>query len=165
MFEKAGLAYEALVIFFTAVFVFLLITNISSTIKVLYYKGDNEILMRFPVNGWEIFWAKTSLLILSQLLLTTLIVVPFLVAYSFVVQVSVSYYVSIPFILIFMVFVPFFLSNMLAIPFMHLSNRIRHKFGLIIIGLAVLMTTIFFVYTLIFEEWLNILKLIRFLGI
>ncbi|HHT83788.1 MAG TPA: hypothetical protein GXZ92_04985 [Clostridiales bacterium] len=158
MFEKAGLAYEALVIFFTVAFVFLLITNISSTIKVLYYKGDNEILMRFPVNGWEIFWAKTSLLILSQLLLTTLIVVPFLVAYSFVVQVSVSYYVSIPFILIFMVFVPFFLSNMLAIPFMHLSNRIRHKFGLIIIGLAVLMTTIFFVYTLIFERMVEYLK-------
>ena len=49
MFNKAGLAYEALVIYFTGAFLFLLITNISSTIKVLYFKGDNEILMRFPL--------------------------------------------------------------------------------------------------------------------
>lgn len=158
MFHKAGLAYEALVIFFSVVFIFLLFTNISNTIKVLYYKGDNEILMRFPVDGWEVFWAKTLFLLLAQIVVTSLIVIPFLVAYGKVVPVTVSFYVAIPFVIIFLVFIPFFLSNVLAIPFMHLSNKIRHRFGLIIIGLAVLMTTIFFVYTLVFERMVVYLK-------
>lgn len=152
MFDKAGLAYEVLVLFFTVIFVFLLFTNISSTIKVLYFKGDNEILMRFPVAGWEVFWAKTIYLLVSQLVITSLLLIPFLIAYGNVVSAGGMFYGAIPFVVLFMVLVPFFLSNILAIPFMQLSNSIRHKFGMIIVALAVLMTAIFFVYTLLFEK-------------
>ena len=55
MFETGGMLYEALVLLVTAIFIFMLFTGISSTIKVLYYKGDNEILMRYPVSGAEVF--------------------------------------------------------------------------------------------------------------
>lgn len=158
MFHKAGLAYEALVLFFSVVFFFLLITNISSTIKVLYYKGDNEILMRFPVEGWEVFWAKTIFLLISQVAMVSLIMIPFLISYGSVIPVNGKFYVAIPFVIFFMVFLPFFLSNMLAIPFMQVSNKIRHRFGLIIIGLAVVMTSIFFVYTALFEKMVVYLK-------
>lgn len=152
MFEKAGLEYEALVLLFTIVFLVLLFTCVNSTIKVLYYKGDNEILMRFPVSGAEVFVAKTLYLLISQLLLTTLVLVPFLIAYARVVTVGRYYYGSIPFVVSLMVLIPFFLSNVLAIPFMHLSNKIRHKFGLIIIGLTIAVTAMFFIYTLVFQK-------------
>ena len=152
MFAKAGLEFEILVIFLTIAFIFLVITSISSTIKVLYYKGDNEILMRLPVTGNEVYWSKTIFLLVQQILITALIIVPFLLSYAKVVHITPVYYVSMPFVILFMVLIPFFLSNILAIPFMHLSNKIRHKFGLIIISLAILMTAIFFVYTLLFEK-------------
>lgn len=158
MFAKAGLAYEALVIFFTLVFLVLVFTSISSTIKVLYYKGDNEILMRFPVSGTEVFCAKTIFLVLSQAAVTILIVVPFLIAYSLVCPMTTSYYVAIPIVVFFMIFVPFFLANVLAIPFMHLSNKIRNKFALIIIVLAVIVTLLFFAYTLVFEKMVLYLR-------
>lgn len=152
MFAKAGLEYEALVLLFTVIFLVLLFSSINSTIKVLYYKGDNEILMRFPVTGSEVFWAKTMFLLLSQIFMTAVILTPFLIAYGRVVQVPVQYYLSIPFVIFFMVFIPFFISNVLAIPFMHLSNKIRNKFAFIIICLAVFITLLFFVYTLLFEK-------------
>ncbi|MFW5780022.1 MAG: putative ABC transporter permease subunit, partial [Bacillota bacterium] len=152
MFNKAGLAYEALVIFFTGAFLFLLIINISSTIKVLYFKGDNEILMRFPVSGWEVFWAKTIFLLITQIGLTSLVSVPLLVAYGQEVAVTASFYWAMPLAIMFLVFIPFFLSNVLAIPLMHITNKVRHRYGIIILALAVVVTGIFLIYTLVFER-------------
>ena len=50
MFDTGGLLYEALVLLVSVIFLFMLFAGITSTIKVLYYKGDNEILMRYPVS-------------------------------------------------------------------------------------------------------------------
>lgn len=152
MFETGGMLYEALVLLVTAVFIFMLFTGISSTIKVLYYKGDNEILMRYPVSGAEVFISKTLFLFLSQFIVTTVVMAPFLVAYASVSGLGVAFYVKIPVPILLMVFINFFLSNILAIPIMHLTNRIRNKFILIIIGLAILVTAGFALYMLLFNS-------------
>lgn len=152
MFETGGMLYEALVLLVTAVFIFMLFTGISSTIKVLYYKGDNEILMRYPVSGAEVFISKTLFLFLSQFIVTTVVMAPFLVAYASVSGLGIAFYVKIPVPILLMVFINFFLSNILAIPIMHLTNRIRNKFILIIIGLAILVTAGFALYMLLFNS-------------
>ena len=66
MFDKAEIAYESLVLVYTVFFLFMCFIGTSSTIKVLYYKGDNEILMRYPVSGTEVFISKTLFLIITQ---------------------------------------------------------------------------------------------------
>ena len=152
MFETGGMLYEALVLLVTAVFIFMLFTGISNTIKVLYYKGDNEILMRYPVSGAEVFISKTLFLFLSQFIVTTVVMAPFLVAYASVSGLGIAFYVKIPVPILLMVFINFFLSNILAIPIMHLTNRIRNKFILIIIGLAILVTAGFALYMLLFNS-------------
>lgn len=152
MFETGGMLYEALVLLVTAVFIFMLFTGISNTIKVLYYKGDNEILMRYPVSGAEVFISKTLFLFLSQFIVTTVVMAPFLVAYASVSGLGAAFYVKIPVPILLMVFINFFLSNILAIPIMHLTNRIRNKFILIIIGLAILVTAGFALYMLLFNS-------------
>lgn len=152
MFETGGMLYEALVLLVTAIFIFMLFTGISNTIKVLYYKGDNEILMRYPVSGAEVFISKTLFLFLSQFIVTTVVMAPFLVAYASVSGLGVAFYVKIPVPILLMVFINFFLSNILAIPIMHLTNRIRNKFILIIIGLAILVTAGFALYMLLFNS-------------
>ena len=152
MFETGGMLYEALVLLVTAIFIFMLFTGISSTIKVLYYKGDNEILMRYPVSGAEVFISKTLFLFLSQFIVTTVVMAPFLVAYASVSGLGAAFYVKIPVPILLMVFINFFLSNILAIPIMHLTNRIRNKFILIIIGLAILVTAGFALYMLLFNS-------------
>ena len=152
MFETGGMLYEALVLLVTAIFIFMLFTGISNTIKVLYYKGDNEILMRYPVSGAEVFISKTLFLFLSQFIVTTVVMAPFLVAYASVSGLGLAFYVKIPVPILLMVFINFFLSNILAIPIMHLTNRIRNKFILIIIGLAILVTAGFALYMLLFNS-------------
>jgi ABC-2 type transport system permease protein len=132
--------------------------GISSTIKVLYYKGDNLILMRFPVSGGQIFTAKTALLFISQALMTSVILVPLLFSYASVVKVNWSFYPMIFLVDLFMIVIPFLLSNILAIPIMHLTNRIRNRFGVIILMLTVLIAGFFAGYMWIFSgivDYLN----------
>lgn len=152
MFDKAGMAFEALVILFTAIFIFLLTTGVSSTIKVLYFKGDNVILMRFPVTGSQVFISKTLFLFISQMILAATIVIPFTLAYGSVVQVDPFFYYMVPVAVIFLVLIPFFLSNIFAIPIMQLTNKIRNKFALIIVLLSLMMALMFTVYMMLFER-------------
>lgn len=158
MFDKAGMIYEALVMLLSAVFLFMCITGVSSNIKVLYYKGDNEILMRYPVSGEEVFISKTLFLFINQTLITAIIVAPFLVAYAQVSGLGTAFYVTIPVPIVFLVLIPFFLSNILAIPIMQLTNKIRNKFALIIIGLAVLVTVLFAVYMVLFNSMVTFMN-------
>ena len=158
MFDKAGMIYEALVMLLSAVFLFMCITGISSNIKVLYYKGDNEILMRYPVSGEEVFISKTLFLFINQTLITAIIVAPFLVAYAQVSGLGTAFYVTIPVPIVFLVLIPFFLSNILAIPIMQLTNKIRNKFALISIGLAVLVTVLFAVYMVLFNSMVTFMN-------
>lgn len=158
MFDRAGMVYEALVILFTAVFIFLTFTGVSSTSKALYFKGDNEILMRFPVKSQDVFVSKTLFLIISQLILTVSILSPFLVAYGRVTEANIGYYWRIPVAIIFSVFIPFLLSNLLAIPGMQFTNRIRNKFALIIVILSVVMIGFFGAYMAVFDKMVTFLK-------
>jgi|AGTN01.2.fsa_nt_gi hypothetical protein len=158
MFDKAGMGYEALVLLFTILFFYLLTTGVSSTIKVLYYKGDNIILMRFPVSGSDIFISKTLFLLLSQIVNTGTVVVPFILAYARVSGAGGFYYSMTPIVLLFLVLIPFFLSNVLAIPIMHLTNKIRNKFGLIIVLLSALLALMFAVYMFLFERVVDYMR-------
>lgn len=158
MFEKAGMGYEALVILFTFLFVYLLISGTSSTIKVLYYKGDNEILMRFPVTGAQIFVSKTLFLLINQLLSALIVTLPFLVAYSKVAEAGSGFADMVSVVIVYLVLIPFLLSNILAIPMMQLTNRIRNKFVILIIGMSVLMSLVFAVYMLVFDKIITFLK-------
>ena len=158
MFDKANIAYEALVILYTVFFLFMCFIGTSSTIKVLYYKGDNEILMRYPVSGTEVFVSKTLFLIITQFSITALVLLPFLMSYAKVMELGVDFYKMMPVSVIFMMLIPFFISNMLAIPIMHLTNKIRNKFGLIIIGLAICVTLMFAVYMLLFDKMVSFMN-------
>ncbi len=158
MFAKEGLAYEILVFLFTAMFLFFVFSGISSTAKVLYYKGDNEMLMRLPVKGYEVFISKTLYLIVNQILLTGIVLVPVMFAYSYVVPVPRQFLKLIPAATAFIVFIPFFISNLLAIPAMLLTNKIRHRFGLVIVFMVVGVTVMFTAYMMLFEAIVTYLK-------
>lgn len=158
MFKTAGIAYEALILFFTVVFILLVITGTSGTIKVLYFNGDNEILIRYPVNGNEIFFSKILFLLIKQSIITILILIPFLLGYSSIETVGSEFAYRAPLAAFFMIFITFFIANILAIPVMHLTNRIRNKFILIIIFLAVLVTALFAGYMWLFNKMVLYMK-------
>ncbi|MCL2629934.1 MAG: hypothetical protein FWD49_00235 [Firmicutes bacterium] len=158
MFDVAGMARQALTLIFTLLFILFCVMGVSNTIKVLYYKGDNLILMRFPVTDGEVFISKTLFLLISQTAITIGSVVPMLLAYGVTVGVDSFFYAMIPAVIFFLIAIPYFISNVLAIPFMHLTNRIRNRFGLIIAMLAVFIAGMFACYMLIFSSIVTFLN-------
>lgn len=58
----------------------------ATLIKALYYSGDNEILLRFPVNGTQIFIAKSIFVFISNFLITMGILLPFYICYGVILQ-------------------------------------------------------------------------------
>jgi ABC-2 type transport system permease protein len=158
MFVKEGLGYEILVFLFTGMFLFFCFTGVSSVAKVLYYKGDNEMLMRLPVKGYEVFISKTLYLIINQILVTAVVLVPVMFAYSRVVPVPKQFLRLIPAAAAFIVFIPFFISNLLAIPVMMVTNKIRHRYGLVTIIMAVSVTAMFTAYITLFQSMVTYLK-------
>lgn len=158
MFVKEGLAYEVLVFLFFGMFLFFCFTGVSSVAKVLYYKGDNEMLMRLPVKGYEVFISKTLYLIINQMLLTAVVLIPVMFSYSRVVEVPRQFLKLIPAATAFIVFIPFFISNLLAIPVMIITNKIRHRFGLVTIIMAISVTAMFTAYILLFQSMVTYLK-------
>lgn len=158
MFKAAGITYEALVLFFTLVFIVLVFSGTSGVVKCLYHKGDNEILMRYPVQAHEIFISKILFLLVRQIFITAIIVAPFLVGYSKVESLPGAFHYRIPIVLFFLVSIPFLLANIFAIPTMHITNKIRNKFILIIISLAVIVTLSFLAYMWVFNKMVEYMK-------
>ena len=158
MFAEEGLSYEILVFAFSALFLFLVFSGISSVTKVLYFKGDNEMLMRLPVKGHEVFISKTLYLLLNQIFTTSILIFPIMWAYAHVAEVPTAFLKLIPAVIALMAFIPFFLSNLLAIPSMAISNLVRHKFALVILMMIISVTAMFAIYMLLFESMIVYLK-------
>lgn len=72
MFHLYELDYEFIQMFITLAQVILIAFGVSSVIKTLYYSGDNELLLRFPVSGEAVFIAKISILVMYQAIYTCL---------------------------------------------------------------------------------------------
>ena len=108
-------------------------------IKALYYSGDNEILLRFPVNGTQIFIAKSIFVFISNFVITMAILLPFYISYGVILQKvgalnrppEIFYPVSI--LTTFLSsFLPFFLANIVAIPLMKVMNLVKNNYGIVL---------------------------------
>lgn len=125
----------------------------ATLIKALYYSGDNEILLRFPVNGTQIFIAKSIFVFISNFLITMGILLPFYICYGVILQKAgalgrppeIFYPVAI--LTTFLSsFLPFFLANIVAIPVMKLINLIKNKYGIVLCVTILVVVGIFVAY-------------------
>lgn len=141
--------YEFLVVATLASMLVQLATSTSSLIKVLYYDVDNELLLRFPIDGMELFLAKASFVFFNNLIISFLFTLPFYVYYGIFVGVQWGYYIACVAVALFISFIPFFVANLIAVPVMHLNSVIRNKFGLKLAFIIILMVVAFSVYMLL----------------
>jgi len=128
MFHVHDLEYEFLLIFIGLTQLILIAFGISSVNKTLYYSGDNELLLRFPVKGEVVFMAKITFLVILQTAITLAVMLPVLIIYGLEVNAALSYYFMIPFIIVLSVVFPICVANILAIPIMVISNKASSMF-------------------------------------
>jgi len=131
--KQSKLTFEFLVLGTFVAQILMTIVCTGALVKNLYFSGDNELLLRFPVSGTEVLIAK-SLIVLAQNFLTAFLVLfPFYVIFGALANLSVGYYFLALFMIIPMGCLPYFVANLISIPVMMLVNFVKNRYGIILI--------------------------------
>lgn len=143
--------YEFLV-FATAISMIIqIVASTGALVKSLYYDADNELLLRFPVDGLEIFLSKSIFVFIKNIITSVMFTLPFYIFYAIILDKSLLFYFSAVLMSIYISIVPYCVANLIAIPVMHVVNGIKNKFGLILGILIVMIVISFSTYMLILK--------------
>lgn len=143
---RSGLRIEFLVIITLLTMGIETIVATSTVVKNLYMNGDNELLLRFPVNGAEILIAKSIYCALHNFVVCVLFTLPFYVVFGVVTDAVVGYYFAALGMIIFSTMFPFFVANLIAIPVMRAVNAVKNQFLLILIFVILVICGCFVLY-------------------
>lgn len=154
---RSELRYEFLV--FSTVFTMVIATAVAigNVVKNLYMSGDNELLLRFPVNGAEILIAKSIYCFIHNLIINALLILPFYIVFGVVTKAGAGYYFASIGVMILAVLLPYFVANLVAIPVMILTNFVKNQFLLVLIILIGLICAGFILYMTALKGILNYL--------
>lgn len=143
---RSGLRIEFLVIATLVTMGIETVVAIGNVVKNLYMNGDNELLLRFPVNGTEILLAKSIYCALHNLIVCVMITLPFYVVFGVVTNAAVGYYFAAIGMILFSTMFPFFIANLVAIPVMKLINTFKNQFLLVLIMIILIICGGFILY-------------------
>lgn len=132
--------------------------GISSVNKNLFFSGDNELLLRFPVNSRTMFICKNTVLLIMYSVVAVLLLLPFYLMFGIENNYKAYYYLMLPIVIAAHVGFSFAISNFLAIPAMIVSQKFRHKHFLNLIINIVLIAGAFAVYMLLINAVLSFMK-------
>ena len=158
MFHVYEMDYEFLL---TYVFLFELIMlwlGISTRIRNLYYSGDNELLLRFPVTGRTMFVAKMVTQVVFEGAVTLLGLLPVLIMFGVEVNAGGLFWGMLPVVLLLAMLLPSAISGLLAIPMMYVSARVRHMHLTVLLVSIVLVAVGFAAYVRIFQGIIEFLR-------
>lgn len=149
---KSQLGFEFLVIVTFVALILLTIVGTGNVVKNLYFSGDNELLLRFPVSGKDVLIAKSIYCFVSNLVICFLLLFPFYIIFGVLSGMNVGYYFLSIIVMFLISLVPFFVANLIAIPVMQLVNHVKDKFLLILIVLILLLCGGFILYMQLLKE-------------
>ena len=89
---KSQLGFEFLVIVTFVALILLTIVGTGNVVKNLYFSGDNELLLRFPVSGKDVLIAKSIYCFVSNLIICFLLLFPFYIIFGALSGMNVGYY-------------------------------------------------------------------------
>ncbi len=135
-----------LVIVSVVTLVLQLIVCTSALVKALYYNGDNEMLFRFPVSGEEVFVAKSFYVLITNYVVSAVVMLPIYLSYGIMTDQGFGFYVLMIVVVLFGGLLPFNVANIIAIPVMHIVNAVKNKYGLILAVLIALVVALFGIY-------------------
>jgi ABC-2 type transport system permease protein len=155
---RSGLRMEFLVIVTTATMALATVICTGNVIKNLYMNGDNEMLLRFPVNGTEILLSKTIYCFLHNAVVCLLTMLPFYVVFGVVTKAGAGFYFASLGVIVLAMFFPYFIANILAVPVMRLMNIIKNQFLIVLILTIAIVCGLFVFYMVALGNVLNYLS-------
>ena len=127
MFHAYEYDYSILQLFSLISFLVLIGLGTSSVIKNLFRSGDDELLLRFPVDSHSIFTTKSIIVLITQAITGFLLTTPFYVLYGVETNRPWGFYFSASLIYILTLALSFAVSILLAIPTMMVASKFKHK--------------------------------------
>lgn len=158
MFHVYESDYSLLMLFLLLSQVFMIGFGISSVIKNLYYSGDNELELRFPVDSKSMFICKMGILSIIQFVGCLLFLLPFFITFGLASNQGAYYYCMIPLVVILSFVFSLSLANLLAVPTMMISGKFKHKYLLNLVINIVLVSGFFALYMTIINSVVNFMK-------
>lgn len=144
--RRSHMPFEFLVVAMTFTVCVTTIVAIGNVVKNLYLSGDNELLLRFPVNGREILISKSIYCFLHNVAINLLIMIPVCVIYGVVSSAPVGYYFVAIAVTLLAIPLPYAIANLLAIPVMMIMNLVKNQFLLVLILLIAAICGVFILY-------------------
>lgn len=144
--RRSHMPFEFLVVAMTFTVCVTTIVAIGNVVKNLYLSGDNELLLRFPVNGREILISKSIYCFLHNVVINLLIMIPVCVIYGVVSSAPVGYYFVAIAVTLLAIPLPYAIANLLAIPVMMIMNLVKNQFLLVLILLIAAICGVFILY-------------------
>ena len=144
--RRSAMPFEFLVFAMTFTVCVTTVVAIGNVVKNLYLSGDNELLLRFPVNGKEILLAKSIYCFIHNVVINLLIMIPVCAIYGAVSSAPVGFYFVAIAVMIVAIPLPYAIANLLAIPVMMLMNLVKNQFLLVLILLIAAICGVFILY-------------------
>src|SRR5690554_6028746 len=150
--------YEFLVLSTALSMIIQIITSSGSLVKSLYFDADNELLLRFPVDGGEIFVAKSAFVFIKNIFVSLMLTLPFYIFYGITFNLGAGFYVSSTMVAVYISILPFYVANLVSTPVMYVVNSVKNKFALILIILIAMIVIGFSVYMLLLKGVLEYMQ-------
>jgi hypothetical protein len=131
--------------------VFLFVTASGLLLKSVHYDGENELLLRFPVSGKDIYTAKAVYALFIHILTAYIIMMPIYCIYGYLTRETASFYFIAIAIIPLAAAVPFSFANMLVMPLISVSNALKSRFTLVLLFLIIATVAAFTVYMLLLQ--------------
>ena len=134
------------------------IAGVSSIVKSLFFSGDNELLVRFPVKVMDVFTSKVLVQGVFTFVYITAILLPLMIVYGNVTKAPVSFYGMIPVGIILTWLTVFGVSILFAIPFMRVKTLVKDKYVLTLIFSTIVIAALFAIYMIVVKELMKFMQ-------
>lgn len=134
------------------------IAGVSSFVKSLFFSGDNELLVRFPVKVMDVFTAKVLVQSLFTFAYLVAVLLPLMVVYGEVTKQALTYYLMIPVGIILSYAVVFGVSILFAIPFMRVKTLVKDKYIFTLVVSTITIAGLFAVYMVAVEALMQFMQ-------
>lgn len=112
----------------------------------LYFSRDTEFMMMLPVKPSTVFMAKLSVVYLTEIVVSTIILVPAMITVGVTLQLNALFYVVSLFAVLLVPSIPMVLITIIAIPLMYIVSFFKNKGALTSIVLILLFGIVFGTY-------------------
>ena len=154
---NANLGHEFIVYFVFIIGIVQFLFGLSLTTKTLYFNSDSD-LLKLPLSGRMIFFAKVTYLFIYELIFTTVLSLPVFIMYGIATSQGALFYTMLIPNTLFLPMIPFLFSLLCSVPAMYIVAFLKNKFVVMLIIYVVTVAGGFYIYTYALQFIMKILQ-------